>query len=106
MEILARSKRTLALLALGCLVVTLTASCDRKKEIDALFWVGSPRDVGIVRDVVCTRELELQGVCKRGEVLEEFLAASKPSFANYRCLHVEDYNRLVAEAMKKCRGVR
>lgn len=98
-------KKTLALHVLVSLVVILTVSCDRRKEIDALFWVGSSVDAGIVRDVVCTKELEAQGICKNGEILEEFLPASAPSFNNYRCMHVDDYNRLAEEAMKKCKGI-
>jgi hypothetical protein len=105
MAIQVKSKKTWVLPVLASLLACLTQSCDQSREqIDALVWKGSPVDVGIIRDITCSPEQVKNGECKKGEIIaEEFMRASSPTFSRMRCLTDTDANRLIEEAMRRCR---
>ena len=65
-------------------------ACQSEEKIRAMIWQGGQSE--IVRDV------EIDGVTK-----EEFLRTSNPRFKEFRCLHVDDAERLVRAAMKSCK---
>jgi hypothetical protein len=67
-------------------------------------WNGSSTDIGVVRDILCKPEQIERGECKDGEIIEEeFLPASHPSFDLFRCMVKSDLDKLIEEALRRCK---
>jgi hypothetical protein len=76
-------------------------------------WNGDHNSVGVYRNVACTPDAELKGLCKMkceatdpptcSTHYEEFISAVIPEFDNMRCFTSDDLNKLIAEAMRSCK---
>jgi hypothetical protein len=63
-----------------------------QQKIEADIWLND-KEGFIYRIIKCTKEMEEQGQCKKGEKMEERIDRTHPAIEQYLCMHRDDFQK-------------